>query len=92
MLKLLAGLMLGFAVLVQPVGQAEAARKNPPQYICHWQEKDMNGDGVIDPFEGEYKLLKLDAHGAANHLKNHTGRTDQPDDFTATADTNCNAV
>jgi hypothetical protein len=52
----------------------------------------MNGDGVIDPFEGEYKLLKLDAHGAANHLKNHTGRTDQPDDFTATADTNCNAV
>jgi hypothetical protein len=77
-----------------PAYVANAAGKSPQNYICHYGFDDADNDNVVDPGEGHYVLLKLSAKGAANHLLHHTDDATSGvlPDFTATADTDCNAV
>ncbi len=65
-----------------PAYQAQAAGKNPQNYICHWGDED--NDNTVDA--GEFVLIRVSDQGAANHLLHH------PEDFTADKDTDCNAV
>ena len=90
MKHLILAAIFGAAVMIPST--AMAAPKAPKNYICHWQAEDMDGDGIVAPMEGKYKLLKLSASGAANHLKNHTANDERPADFTAVEDFDCNAA
>ena len=85
MRRLILAALLGTAIVL-PAYVADAAPKKPKSYVCHYQFEDLDNDNVADPGEFKWKLLSLGNGAAAKHLINH------PEDFTAVADTDCNAV
>lgn len=92
MKRFLLAALLGTAILIPGWNAVNAAPKNPQNYVCHFGWDDLDNDNVLDEGEGHYVKLRLSARGAANHLTKHVGRAGIPDDFTAAADTDCNAV
>jgi hypothetical protein len=86
MKRLIFAALLGTAIVLPSYAANAESSKHPKSYVCHYQFDDLDNDNVVEPGEFKWKRLSLGNGAAAKHLINH------PDDFTAVADTDCNAV